>query len=191
LPLNLQNRDRALRFFAIDELLKENKIVGLLKYDRIGFGYPVHALNAPRLFFEFIVQLPEGKQKKTFLFKTAGDPFLSGGSTSMVQKQLQKKGFNVRYEQLFVMPANVIVRYKDQLITQLYNAAVRRTQAMVKDILSETTKLQRNTFFPVSHLLVSTVWRVLVLGSLENTFVSRNHVLSAISVLLSVLQTTS
>jgi ferredoxin len=132
---------------AIDELLKTNKTAEVEKYDIIGFGYPVHAFNAPRIFFEFIEQLQDGKKKKTFIFKSAGDPFMQAGSTALVRKAFQKKGYDVIYERLFVMPANVLVRYPDQLIKQLYNTAVHRVKTMVKEILSETIKLQKNTFF--------------------------------------------
>lgn len=132
---------------AIDELLKTNKTAEVEKYDIIGFGYPVHAFNAPRIFFEFIEQLQDGKQKKTFIFKSAGDPFMQGGSTALVRKALQKKGYDVLYERLFVIPANVLVRYQDRLIKQLYNTAVQRVKTMVNEILSETTKIQKNTFF--------------------------------------------
>ena len=132
---------------AIDELLKTNKTAEVEKYDIIGFGYPVHAFNAPRIFFEFIEQLQAGKQKKTFIFKSAGDPFMKSGSTAQVRKALQKKGYDVIYERLFVMPANVLVRYQDQLIKQLFNNAVQRTKKMVNEVLSETRNLQKNTLF--------------------------------------------
>jgi len=138
---------RVVDVIAIDELLKTNKTTEIEKYDIIGFGYPVHALNAPHIFFDFIEQLQAGKQKKTFIFKSAGDPFMKGGSTALVRKALQKKGYDVFYERLFVMPANVLVRYPDRLIKQLYNTAVQRVKTMVYEILSETTKIQKNTFF--------------------------------------------
>jgi ferredoxin len=132
---------------AIDELMKTNKTAEVEKYDIFGFGYPVHAFNAPRIFFEFIELLRDGKKKKTFIFKSCGDPFMQGGSTAQVRKTLQKKGYDVVYERLFVMPANVLVRYRDQLIKQLYNTALQRVKRMVNEIFSETTKLQKNTFF--------------------------------------------
>ena len=72
---------------------------------------------------------------------------MQGGSTAQVRKILQKKGYDVVYERMFVMPANVLVRYKNQLIKQLYNTALQRAKSMVNEILSETTKLQKNTFF--------------------------------------------
>ena len=64
LATEFTKQGQGVEVFAIDELLKENKIVGLQKYNMIGFGYPVHALNAPRLFFEFIAQRQRGNRKK-------------------------------------------------------------------------------------------------------------------------------
>ena len=91
--------------------------------------------------------------KKTFIFKSCGDPFIQGGSTAQVRKTLQKKGYDVVYERMFVMPANVLVRYQDQLIKQIYNTAMKRAKIVVEEMLSETTKLQKNTFF--SNLLTT------------------------------------
>ena len=51
---------------AIDELMKTNKTAEVEKYDIIGFGYPVHAFNAPRIFFEFIELLRDGKKNIHF-----------------------------------------------------------------------------------------------------------------------------
>jgi ferredoxin len=147
LATEFKRQGSAVDVFAIEALLKTNKTVEVEKYDSIGFGYPVHAFNAPRVFFEFIHHFPDQKQKKTFIFKSAGDPFMQGGSTALVRKALQKKGYDVVYERLFVMPANVLVRYHDQLIKQLYDTTVQRTKTMVTEILSHTSKIQKNTFF--------------------------------------------
>lgn len=72
---------------------------------------------------------------------------MQGGSTALVRKALQKKRYDVINERLFVMPANVLIRYRDQLIKQLYNTAVLRIKITVNEILSDTTKVQKNTFF--------------------------------------------
>jgi ferredoxin/flavodoxin len=132
---------------AIDEIVKNNKNVEMGKYDIAGFGYPVHAFNAPRIFFEFLKILPDGDQKKTFVFRSSGDPFMNGGSTALVRNALHKKGYIVFSEQLFVMPANVLVRYRDPLVKQLYNTAVRRGKTIVKEILLDVFRLQRNSLF--------------------------------------------
>jgi flavodoxin/NAD-dependent dihydropyrimidine dehydrogenase PreA subunit len=147
LAMELNRNGSAVDVIAIDELMKTNKTAEVEKYDIIGLGFPVHAFNAPRIFFEFIELLRDGKKKKTFIFKSSGDPFMQGGSTALVRKELQKKGYNVIYERMFVMPANVLVRYQNQLIKQIYITAMKRAKIMAAEILSETTKLQKNTFF--------------------------------------------
>jgi ferredoxin/flavodoxin len=130
--------------YTIDEVLKTKNNPSLQSYDIVGFGYPVHAFNAPRIFFEYIRALPTGNQKKTFIFKSAGDPFMNGGSTALVRKVLQRKGYDVFYERLFVMPSNVLIRYRDPLIKQLYITTLRHVKAMATDILTGTKKLQHN-----------------------------------------------
>ena len=65
---------------AMDELVKSNINVEMGNYDIVGFGYPVHAFNAPRIFFDFINKLPNGNQKRTFVFKSSGDPYMRASS---------------------------------------------------------------------------------------------------------------
>jgi len=147
LATSFKEQGCAVDAIAIDEMLKTNINVEMGKYDIAGFGYPVHAFNAPRIFFEFLTLLPDGDQKKTFVFKSSGDPFMNGGSTVLVRKALHEKGYIVSSERLFVMPANVLVRYRDPLIKQLFNTAVRRGKTMVKEILLDVPRLQKNTLF--------------------------------------------
>ena len=117
------------------------------KYEHLGMGYPIHALNAPRIFFDFIKILPSIPTKNTFIFKCSGDPFLKGGSTSMVQTRLERKGYSVSYERLFVMPANVFISYPESLVKQLYDAACKKAKTMVEEILNGTRRLQENDWF--------------------------------------------
>jgi len=141
----LQKKGCHVDIFAIDGILRTKNNPSLQSYDIVGFGYPVHAFNAPRIFFEYIRALPAGNQKKTFVFRSAGDPFMNGGSTALVRKILQRKGYDVFYERLFVMPSNVLIRYRDQLIKQLYMTAVRQVKTMATDTLNRTKRLQNNT----------------------------------------------
>lgn len=145
LAKEMKNKGCHVDIYAIDEVLKTKDNPPLNTYDVVGFGYPVHAFNAPRIFFEFVKRLPAGNQKKTFVYRSAGDPFMNGGSTALVRKALQNKGYDVRYERLFVMPANVLIRYRDPIIKHLYTTAVRHVKTMTTDILSRTQRLQNNT----------------------------------------------
>ena len=141
----LQKKGYHVEVYAIDEILKTKNNPSLQSYDIVGFGYPVHAFNAPSIFFEYLRALPVGNQKKTFVFKTSGDPWMNGGSTALVRKVLQRKGYEVCYERLFVMPSNVLIRYRDPLIKQLYMTAARHVKTMTHDILIGIKRLQNNT----------------------------------------------
>ena len=131
---------------AIEDVLN-HRVHMNLNYDLFGFGHPVHAFSAPRIFFEFIKMLPSIKKKPSFYFKTAGDPLCNGGDTSRIRKQLLGKGYKVFHETLFVMPANVLYRYEDELVKQLYIKAQKKIKKIVKQILGGRKSLQLNNSF--------------------------------------------
>ncbi len=139
--------------FKIEDILKKKngiqKIQSEIKEsDIIGIGYPIHAFNAPRIVYEFIKKaLPQIDEKKTFIFKCAGDPLGKAGSTSMMRKKLKNKGFIVFYEQLFIMPSNIIIKYNNRLIKQLYQNSIELAQDSALKILQNTEQLQKNGFF--------------------------------------------
>jgi len=130
----------------IEDVLKNTVQAEIEKYDIVGMGYPIHALNAPKIFFKFIKKLP-AENKKTFIFKCSADPFMNGGTTSMVRTRLTQKGFHIFYEKLFVMPSNVLIQYNDELVKQLYDTAVCKAEKMAEDILSGKVNLQKNDIF--------------------------------------------
>jgi ferredoxin/flavodoxin len=142
-----KNKGCAVEIFAIDDILKNNINIDMEKYDIFGFGYPVHAFNAPRFFFDFVKILPTVKQKKTFVFKSSGDPFFNGGSNIIVRNRLMRKGYDVFNESLFVMPANVLLRYPDEMIKQLYNTAADNVKIQAGAILSGVVYFQKNSLF--------------------------------------------
>ncbi|MFX1568145.1 MAG: EFR1 family ferrodoxin [Promethearchaeota archaeon] len=129
---------------AIEKIMKKETALKLEKHDLIGFGHPVHAFSAPKFFFDFIDRLPKGKGKRVFLFKTSGDPLCNGGATSHIRKKLKRKGYNVFNENLLVMPANVAIRYDDNLVKQLYDTALRKVKKMAEEIINNKKKLQKN-----------------------------------------------
>jgi ferredoxin/flavodoxin len=113
-------------------------------YDLVGIGYPVHAFNAPRIVLDFIDHLPVAQGQPTFVFKDPGDPMGNGGSTHIVRRKLRRRGYDVFHEALFVMPSNVLVRYDNRLVKQLYNKAVEMARATAAAVLSGQRNLQRN-----------------------------------------------
>ncbi len=140
-----KNKGLNTSIIAIEDILNKKNPLKIHDHDIVGFGYPIHAFNAPRIFFEFIDALPKVNGKKAFTFKTSGDPMCNGGATAMVRKRLKNKGFRVFHEDLIVMPTNVLMKYDDELMKQLYNAAIRKVKRICDEILREKVKLQKNS----------------------------------------------
>jgi ferredoxin/flavodoxin len=132
---------------AIDYRLLRQDRCGIGDYDLFGIGHPVYAFNAPRIVYDFVRRLPACQGQRTFVFKDSGDPFWRGGATSPLRGRLKRKGYDVFYETLFVMPANVLYGYEDRLVKQLYNKAVARAPVAVGEVLSGQVRLQRNSIF--------------------------------------------
>jgi ferredoxin/flavodoxin len=133
--------------FAIDHVLIQKAPREVSQYDLVGIGHPIHAFNAPRIVFDFIERLPVGQGQRTFVFRDSADPLWHGGATSMVRARLKRRGYDVFYENLFVMPANIFIKYDDRLVKQLYNKAVSKARVAAIEILAGRSRLQRNSVF--------------------------------------------
>lgn len=114
------------------------------KYDLVGFGYAVHSWEAPRIFFETLKAFPASKDKPAFLFKSAGDKELEGGSTARPRNILKRKGYRVFHEYNYLMPANVFVGYDDRFSVVELDLTDRITAKNAQLILDGKTRLQRN-----------------------------------------------
>ena len=106
-------------------------------YDLIGFGYPIHAFNVPEYFNDFIKYLPTLKKPvKYFFFKVSGEPFhLNDASSYHVYKKLKKKGFELYAEKHFLMPYNIMFRYRDSIAKQMYLYLDALTKAFVLEMI--------------------------------------------------------
>ncbi len=119
----------------------------LNKFDLIGFGYPIHAFNAPQYFVKFIKKLPKAKIP-FFIYKVSGEPFwLNNASSVKLIRILKRKGYTYLAEKHFLMPYNIIFRYKDSLAKQMYLYLKPLTKAFVMGIISNTPEKVRNNFF--------------------------------------------
>ena len=114
-------------------------------FEKAGVIYPVHALNAPANVLKFLKSsLPKGEGRKFFIVKSPGDPFFNGGATSEIRKILNKNGYIVTHESLVVMPANVFLRYRDDFISKLLEAAGSKIIKAATEIMTDTIILHRN-----------------------------------------------
>jgi len=102
-----EEQGSACRSVAMEDVLAGKTAFDPADGDLTGIAYPVHAWDAPRIVKDFIASLPSGNHPY-FLFKTAGSRFLDGGSSRKVRLALAHKGWRLRHEAVYQMPANMM-----------------------------------------------------------------------------------
>lgn len=90
-------------------------------FDMIGIGYPIHAFNIAKPFLTFISKLQKSiKNQQYFIYKTSGEPFWMNNSSSItIARKMKKKGYIKLAEYHFLMPYNIVFRYKDEVVKQM------------------------------------------------------------------------
>jgi NAD-dependent dihydropyrimidine dehydrogenase PreA subunit len=106
--------------------------VALDDYDIIGLGYPVYAYNAPAVFVRYVRGLGlEGRE--IFIFKSSGEPLKFNNASS---RRLHRLLSNCRIlgEYHFLMPYNIMFRFPDNLVKQMYQHAEGLSETAVEEI---------------------------------------------------------
>lgn len=125
--------------------------VAVREYDVIGIGYPIHAFNAPKLVLSLCKALPKlGKsepQKKTFIFKTSGEPVrMSDVSSLKMRKLLRRRGYSVQNEYQYVMPYNIIFRHSAGMAGKMWQTAKALVPVDTDEILKGEKHLPKKMF---------------------------------------------
>lgn len=107
-------------------------------FDMIGLGYPIHAFNTPEIFYKWVKSFPKvDDHKPYFIYKVSGEPFhFNDASSHHFVKVLKKLGYNKISEKHFLMPYNIVFRYKDEIAKQMYLYLKPLTELYVKEILA-------------------------------------------------------
>ena len=129
-------------------------------FDLIGFGYPIHAFNVPEAFNKYIKSLPKVDHKKYFIYKVSGEPFhLNDASSYHIYKKLKKKGFELYAEKHFLMPYNIMFRYRDAIAKQMYLYLKPLSQAFVLEMLkNEPERIKYRFIYKVVSFLLRIEW---------------------------------
>ncbi|MCK9309384.1 MAG: EFR1 family ferrodoxin [Candidatus Cloacimonetes bacterium] len=140
IQLGLSDGGSVCELIPIETITKRERTLEPEKYDLVGIGFPVHAFDAPRIVYDFLEMLPIA-HIRCFLFKTAGDKFLNGGSTRRVRMLLAHHNWKLEHESFFVMPSNIASKAKTDKIESLVEAAKIHAAETVCEILSETKRI--------------------------------------------------
>lgn len=134
--------------FAIEDILLNKIPFNSSGYDCIGIGYPSYGFNAPPIVSKFAKTLIGSGDTCVFLFMTCAGPcYINDIASFGLKRILSKRGFRIVYEKVFCMPANILIRYRDEIARQLYETAARKAHAMAADILSGKPCVRKDGVF--------------------------------------------
>ena len=100
--------------------------------------YPVHAFNAPAPVYEWIRNLTRANSTKAVVISVSGGGDITPNKACRVGciKRLEKKGFEVIYEKMIVMPSNVLIKTVDELTYRLLEILPVKVGKIVDDVLA-------------------------------------------------------
>lgn len=120
--------------------IEENKgEVDVSEYDKIGFGYPIHAFNAPKNILKFAKLIKKSEQKKpAFAVMVSGEYMnLNHSSHLKLSSILKRKNIFFESEYHYVMPYNMIFRHTEKRAYQMYKTMNDLVPLDVKEYLLE------------------------------------------------------
>lgn len=108
--------------------------------------YPVYAFDAPRPVYEWIGSVTgqeAGRKIAVLSVSGGGEMWPNKGCRNSCCKALENRGFQVIYDRMMVMPANVLVQYDDHLVMRLLNAVPEKAARIADDLLAGRTRRTR------------------------------------------------
>ena len=92
--------------YSIEQLTGKEAVDLIEKSSMIGLGFPVYGSDAPRIFHDFLDALPRQKTQVPVLgFVT--QMAWSGDGINFLEKELNEKGYRIRWAVEFNMPSNI------------------------------------------------------------------------------------
>ncbi len=100
--------------------------------------FPVYACNAPEPVTGWLAGAEAGNGRPAAVIAVSGGGDISPNTASRmgVIRQLEKKGYRIQYESMFVMPSNFFVHYDDVLSAMILKAAPGKAERAAEEILS-------------------------------------------------------
>lgn len=158
----LDKRDVETTVFSFDyESYKKRTYLSPNDFDIIAIAYPIYGFNAPYLVNRFVKALEKAKgEKQCFIIKTSGEPFAPNHySSSIMKSRLRRKGYRVMEEKHYLMPYNIMFRYPDELVKQMYIYAESHAAIMADKIVNnEKYLLHPHPLYYLLYTLGKLVW---------------------------------
>ena len=106
-------------------------------YDLVGFGYPIHAFNAPSNVNKFVKRIKKVEEKKpAFVLMVSGEYMtLNHSSDNKMKRILNRRNILIDSEYHYIMPYNMIFRHTEKRAYQMYKTMNALSELDVKDYL--------------------------------------------------------
>ncbi len=101
-------------------------------------AFPVYAFNAPKPIGEWLKKLPQVIGKPVVVISVSGGGEISPNTACRVNtiRSLEKKGYDVIYEKMLVMPSNFMVGFDESLCAMVLHATPVVINRVVTDLLA-------------------------------------------------------
>jgi len=105
-------------------------------FDLLLVLYAVYAFNAPEPVYDWINRIPEEQGKPAAVISVSGGGEMSPNTACRVKtiKMLEKKGYQVMYENMLVMPSNIAIATKAPLDKMLLDILPQKVSHMIAEI---------------------------------------------------------
>lgn len=131
----------------IEDVLKKDMKINTDKYDLIGIGSQVIAYSTPNIVRQFIKRLPVEKDKKVFIFRSAGGVApVNYHASKPIIRALSKKGYDVFYERVFSIGSNWIKKFENGIIRQLHDATGRKAGIMCRELAEGKSRILKTGY---------------------------------------------
>lgn len=99
---------------------------------------PVYAFRLTSITEQWVKNLPEAKNVSVIMISVSGGGEISPNTACRLycKKMLKKKGYNIIYEKMIVMPSNFAVQAEQNINLSLLNVLPHKVQYIISDILS-------------------------------------------------------
>ena len=106
-------------------------------FDYVGFAYPIHAFNAPKIMLKFARAIKPVDKKEIFILKSSGEPLKINNISSLkMMSILKRKGFVLKSEYHYVMPYDMIFRHTDREAVKMWETAKALCPVEAREVLS-------------------------------------------------------
>ena len=151
----LEERDIQTEIRKIDYQLCD---YGTKDFDLVGFAYPIHGFNAPKIVLETAKKLQKADGKPCLILKTSGEPLqINNVSSCKLSGILKKKGYEVTNEYHYVMPYNMIFRHTDNMAALMYDTMKKLIPCHAEQVAKGERHLLKKVFLGG---LLSAIFRI-------------------------------